>query len=506
MIKDENLSDKLIKKGSWLYIFSLLIAPSWYIIRILISNDLSVSDVWIIYSIISFITLISIYNDLWFTASLIYHIPKFWIKKQYNFIKSSIFISLVFQIFTSIILIIVLFFWSNWLAINYFQSHEAENILKIFCLYFLWINIYQILTSIFIAFQDTFYQKFIEFIKMWTIVLFTIFFFSTDNGSLINYTYAWLLWLLVSVSFWILIFFTKYKFVLEKWKLVYDRLVFKNFVKYSLLIFIWSNISILLWQIDLQMVLILLWPKEAWYYSNYLALLQISTIIIWPIFWFLLTVISEIYERKQKDKIILLQNFFYKFLFLFAISLWWILFTFWPVIAIILFWEKFIYSWEILRYSSLFIIFNILFTLNLTILAALWMVGERLKIIWKVLIINISLNTILINLLWIQWAIIATVISWIMMYILSYKKINTNIPITFEIKYIIKNIIYISIFLFLSYNILNNYFIYENIYRYHNLIILLLIIFMYIIYLWLLNYKELNILKNKILSIRNKSN
>lgn len=55
LFKEETLTEKLVKKWFWIYLFSFLIAPSWYIIRIIVSNDLSVSDVWLLYSIISFI-------------------------------------------------------------------------------------------------------------------------------------------------------------------------------------------------------------------------------------------------------------------------------------------------------------------------------------------------------------------------------------------------------------------------------------------------------------------
>jgi hypothetical protein len=45
LFKDETLAEKLIKKGFWLYLFTFLIAPTGYIIRIILSNNLPVSDV-----------------------------------------------------------------------------------------------------------------------------------------------------------------------------------------------------------------------------------------------------------------------------------------------------------------------------------------------------------------------------------------------------------------------------------------------------------------------------
>jgi len=43
LLEDENLGQKLVKKGFWLYLFSYLIAPAGYLVRLLISNSPEVS-------------------------------------------------------------------------------------------------------------------------------------------------------------------------------------------------------------------------------------------------------------------------------------------------------------------------------------------------------------------------------------------------------------------------------------------------------------------------------
>jgi hypothetical protein len=40
-----SLAEKFLKKGFWLYLFSFIIAPIGYIIKIIASNELSVSDI-----------------------------------------------------------------------------------------------------------------------------------------------------------------------------------------------------------------------------------------------------------------------------------------------------------------------------------------------------------------------------------------------------------------------------------------------------------------------------
>lgn len=179
LLQEETLAQKLITKGFWLYLFSYLIAPGGYLIRLMISNapEVSVADLGVLYSIVGLINFLNVYNDLGLTESLQYFLPKFWIKKQFNQIKTAIRLSIGVQIFTAFLIIAGLWWGADRLAAEYFHSEKAAQILRYFCRYFLGINILQSLQSIFIAFQKTFDQQFVEFLKTWATVGFTAFFF-----------------------------------------------------------------------------------------------------------------------------------------------------------------------------------------------------------------------------------------------------------------------------------------------------------------------------------------
>ena len=139
MIDQHNsLSEKFLKKGFWLYLFSFIIAPIWYIIKIIISWELTVSEVWILYGVISLITMLAAYNDLWLTDSINYFIPKFITKKRYDKVKSILVYTLISQMTTWILIALFFFFWADFIANNYFKTNEAAGVLKIFAFFFLW--------------------------------------------------------------------------------------------------------------------------------------------------------------------------------------------------------------------------------------------------------------------------------------------------------------------------------------------------------------------------------
>ena len=455
----KTLSEKFIKKGFWLYLFSFIIAPMGYIIKIILSWELSVSEIWILYGIISLIILISAYNDLWMSESLKYFIPEFVTKKRYDKVKFILFFALFIQISTSILIVLWFYFWADFIAINYFKTSSATEILKVFAFFFIWINIFQTINTFFIAVQDTFYSKICEMFRMLFIMICVLFIYFSDLSSLLNYSYTWLVWL----YWWILIslyfFYTKYyKKYFKSEKIFFDKKLAYKISKYAFLVFIWVSAWSILSQIDMQMIIYILGTTEAWYYTNYLSIIWIVFLVIWPIFLFLFPVFSELYSKKDFKKIKLIKQIFTKNF----ISIWIMFniffFVFAEIIAFTLFWEKFINSWAILKYSILFLIFNFLLQINFNILAWIWKVKQRVKIIFIAIVFNFILNLILIKYMWVYWVALATWFGWILIWILSELYLWKKYFIWFDYLWIIKNLFFMWSSWLLAYFYLLNIF------------------------------------------------
>jgi len=459
----KTLSEKFIKKGFWLYLFSFIIAPIWYIVKIIISWNISISELWILYWIISLITLLSSFNDLWITESLNHFLPKYITEKKYNLVKSLLTYSLIAQLSTWILITSFFYFWADFISNNYFKSPDAAWSLKIFAFFFLWINIFQIIQTFFMSVQNTFYAKFTELLRMSFILISTLIVFNLDLWNLVNYSYSWIIWLYFWIIFTLYFFYKNYyKKYLKFEKVIWSKELFKKIFSYALLVFVWAQAATILWQIDMQMIIYILWTTEAWYYTNYLSIMTIPFMIIWPVFAMLFPIFSELHAKKEHNKIKLIKSIFVKNFTVLAIAFNILFFVFWPIIAYILFWEKYILSWEIIRYSILFLVFNFLLQINFNILAWIWKVLDRVKIISIALIFNFTLNIILINKLWVQWAALTTWIWWILIYILSEYFLWKEYFIKFEIKFILKNIILMWSLWILSYYFLINIFEWLN--------------------------------------------
>lgn len=159
MLPTESLRDKFLKRGFWLYLFTLFIGPLGYLAKLITGNTLSIEEFGLLYSIIGLITLISGYNDLGFTESLNYFLPKTIIANDWVKVKLLFLYALTAQIGSSILIGGFFLFGADWLAAHYFHDSLAAPILKIFSLFFLGLNLFTLINTFFRAIQNTKLQK-----------------------------------------------------------------------------------------------------------------------------------------------------------------------------------------------------------------------------------------------------------------------------------------------------------------------------------------------------------
>ncbi len=498
LLKDETLARKLISKWFWLYLFAFLIAPSGYIIRVFLSNDLQVSEVWIIYSIIAIFSLFIIFNDFWFKQGFNRFLPKYWIEWDHNQLKTIIVLWFAVKLITTLIVWVVLFLFSWFLAENYFQNPQAEQVLNIFIFYFLFLNILSLFKSIFVAFQNAFANKFVEFLEMYSIVTFVIILFLSWTWSIETYSFAWLFGKIFATLIGAWIFFAYYRQNINLWKFSRDSSKFKNFFYFSIFALLGTYALKIINKIDLQMVMFFLWPEQAGFYTNFISLLTLLTLCLSPLLGFVFPIVSELASKQQYDKITLLQEFLYKYFITFALSISVLLAVLWPVIATVLFSDSYITSWLILMYIALFGVFKIIFKINFGILMWMGHSWQRTMILVFVVIFNIILNIILIPTIWVIWAGLATGLSWMLIAIASFRLLQRNIDIKIDWIFYLKNLIIIWILGGLVLYYKDVIFVLDDVYRFQNLAYLITIGVVYYIILAGFNVNQLKYFYNQL--------
>ena len=425
----ESLAQKFVNKWFWLYFFTFFIWPLGYLVKVLITRDLSVEEVGMLYGTLSFVILLSTYSDFGCTDSLAYFLPRHIVKKEYGKAKYLMQIVFLSQIITSITIYSILFFLAPWLSIHYFKA-DISDLLKIAWLFFIGINLLHIATAFFTSVQDTKLQKWTELVRIWATAIGTCILFFWDFWSLEKYLIVWIGWLVIGILFSTIYMVKKY-YIPYFWAVpaVKDSSLRKAFFSYALATLLTANITMILSQIDMQLIIYFLWARDVGFYSTYLSLIGIPFFILTPIIGFIFPVISELSGRWEEQKIQELVLRFWKYFGIIGIWTWVFLFQFSETLSIFFFWERFRESWEILAFSAPFIMFNFLIQISFQVLAGTGHIRKRAEILAIILIINTILNIILIPLLGTKWAALAVSLSWIPLYYMWAKATKLSLPI-----------------------------------------------------------------------------
>lgn len=457
-LQEETLSHKLISRWFRAYVFVIFTAPLAYLIRLVASNILSVPDVWIVYWVISLLWLLSSYNDLGLTESMQYFLPKYRLEGKKWQIKNTISLSFLMQMITWILIFCLLFFNAEWLAIHHFHAIEAINVIKIMSFYFLWTNLIQVCNSIFVAFQDTFNSWLIWFCNSISVLLFSILFrwFAGFNVSL--FALAWIIWVAVWIWIWLTQIFRKYSHLIKLPNDKIDKKLVSNQFKYAFWVFLTVNIWSLLWNVDQQLVINKLWAESSWYFTNMLSLLMIFISIVSPFLALLFPITTELSTRKEKEKFKLLESMMYTHFAFLAIIAGWIFLVFWQEISVLLYGEKFRFSWELLQILWPCLIFNCLSSLNFYLLAWLGKIKQRFVILLVSLIVNVTCNILVLFVLNLDLhAVIAVLaLSRVIQFIWWLIYIGKEYPFYFDRKFFFKNILIVWILCLLFLRIKNN--------------------------------------------------
>lgn len=447
LLQQETLTHKLINKWFRAYVFAIFTTPLWYLIRLVASNNLSVADIWIFYWVLSLFVLLSSYNDLWLTESLQYFLPKYRLEDKKWQIKNTIRLSFFMQFVTWIVIFCLLFFNAERLAIHHFHTVEAINVIKIMSFYFLWTNIIQVCSSIFVAFQDTFSSGLVGFSNMTSVLIFSIIFRLWASFNVSLFALAWIIWVAVWISIWVIQIFKKYRYLLILPRDTLDKNLISTQFKYAFWVFLTTNIWTLLWNLDQQLVVNKLWAESSWYFTNMLSLLNIFIIVVSPVLWIIFPVATELSTRNEKEKFKLLESTMYTYFAFLAIIIWWIFLVFWQEISVLLYWESFRFSWELLQILWPFLLFQCLSWMNFGLLAGLGKIKERFKVLLVSLIVNVTCNVLALFVFNLDLHAVISVLalSRIVQFVWWLIFIRKYYPFSFDRKFFFKNLLIVWI-------------------------------------------------------------
>jgi len=481
-----------VKGAATILFLSLIAAFLGYLVRVILARNLTVEDFGLFYAVFAFLGLLGVFKSFGFDKALVKFIPEFVHKKRYDFIKNSIVYVCIIQLITNTTIIIVVYLLSNFLATNYFQNSQAVFILKLMAIAFFLDSFVQVLRFSFLGFKKIFYYSLIDLIRMVLILTIILIGFNYKYGissPVIAYIVTPII--LILLFGYILVknvfpgcFVSKFSF---------NKKLLKKISHYSIFVMATTVGGVVLGYTDIIMLTYFSGLASVALYS--IALPTSKLLLYFPraLAGVLLPLTSELWSKKKK--IILKEGMesLYKYSFIIIIPLVFMIFSFSDLIINVFFGKSYISAVNAMKILVIGMIFAVLYVLNSNFFAGIGKPQISSKIVYTGAIFNFLTNLILIPIMGIIGAAIATTLSYIIMAVMGLVKIRRFINIVYPTKIWIKTFIGGLIFIFII-SLLKSLFI-MNVWIETTLVLIISGI-IYIIILFLLKAISINELKD----------
>lgn len=452
-----NATHQVLFGSAVLTVFSIIAGVIAYGTKLVLVRNLTVEEYGLFFSVLTLIFVLQIFTSLGLSSGLSRSIAKLRVHSEFSKIKSIIIGSFAIKMSMAILVMIILFVLSDWLAATYFENKQAQFLIVILSLYFPLNVLKSQFESLFNGFSKSFYLSLIQFLynlSIFIIVIVGFYFFSGISVPTVAYLGAFIIVVLVLL---VPLFktFNMFKFTCSNFKESNKELLIFSFP----LIFTAIGATLLSY-FDTLMLTYYDTLVEVGVYNIVYPTALLLVLIGSSIGVALLPVITRLFEEGKKDIISHAFSKIYVYVGFVIIPAIVILILLSEYIIEIFFGEEYLLGlivFNVLAFGSLFKIF---FAIHNKALIA---IGRPVFIFWVYVfgaVSNVVLNLFLIPLYSLTGAGVATVLSFMLMFGVSFIMLRREVGLVFPIsKFLmivlcsLSIVISVHIFWLLSFNI-----------------------------------------------------
>lgn len=389
--------------------------PLGYVVRLLYANNLSISEFGLFYALLNFFGFISVFNDLGFSETLRYFIPRYVVKHEKRKIKSAVIAAFITKCTYTIIVGSLLYICAGFFSAQFFKVPEAAHAIRIMIIYWFLSGMMSVLCDIFFAYKEAAIYGSTEVVRMILTVCIVFISFSlypADKFYIV--IWGWIAVYAVMVLIYSLIFFKKHRKIFQAKKYPFLK-IYREFTPYMIPTAIQSGILTLLNNSTVMLLTFLKGVEAVALYNIAQPIANILLLFIQPLSSLLLPVTIEFDVKKEHHKIrqilMVILNFGVFFLLPFTVLLCMYSYE----IISLLFKSVYTQASFFLKLASFQIFFVILNNFILVVVSGFGLPKERAKVIGYATGINLLLSGILIYIWGVSGAFIAGLSTYIFM-------------------------------------------------------------------------------------------
>ena len=429
---------KIVFGGSYIFVFSLLASVISYLTKMVLARNLSLSEYGLFFSVFAFVSFFLQFRDWGLNPALVRYTALFNADNQFGKIKSAFVFSLSLQTVLSIIVCIFLFLFARFLSNSFFKDPLAEYLIYFFCAY---VMISYWVTSLRAYFKGLQAYKIFglsNFLRNSFIFLSTIIFLYFGLGVFSPAMGYVLGWFFVTIIFFILFFKKKNIF---SYKLQSFKKVSKKMFSFGVFAFFTDFGGKMIEQIDTLMLTYFANLELVGMYNILIPTSMVMLVFVQTVSELVFPLASEAWAKKDTKTIIDWISTIFRYYFLFISPLFLLVAYYSKLLLSLLFDLHYAGSGIVLNVLLAGVFFLSLANLNNYVIAGMGLPKITTKAYFFAAIINLVLNLVLIPYFWMIGAAIATLLSYIFIFLFSSaflsKKINLNLDYFFHFKHLL---------------------------------------------------------------------
>lgn len=430
MVIMQNYTEKIVKGTIILFFVAVITSILGYGLRIFIARSLTVEEFGLFYSVIAFVSFFISLKDLGVGTALVNRIQDFKTNQKYSDLKTSIVSAYLFQFLIGLLISIALWVGSDYIAIKFFHNIEAKSIIQIMVIEFLLAS--TIMKPVVQGLQKIKAYSLIEMLRLIFVSISLIFLIHLGaNGVAYSYVIGSLL---VQIIFFIFIFKTIKN--LNGETRFFDQKILTGLLSFGMIVFAGNIANSFVAYADTLFLTYFATLEKVGLYQAALSTSQLVLVFANALTVVLFPIISEMWSRKEKDKIASGFSSLLKFSFIFIIPVAFVLIAFPELVITNLVGEKYINASSILQILALGTAMSSIFVILTTISNSIskpWLATKSIVIVGT---INVLLNIFFVVFLSLGplGSAISLVISFFVGVIYQMLKIERYIEI--KIKYL----------------------------------------------------------------------
>lgn len=343
---------------------------------------------------------------------IVRYISYFMGKKNLQKVKGTILSSIRLSLPLSLLLAILLFIFSEFVAVNIFHNSELTSIFRLFSITIPFITLSHVFLGAMIGFQRIEYQVGIKDVgEIFSRLLLTFILIYLGYG-LFGVEIAYII--SVIITFFLSFYFLKKKVFPQLISKVKPILIDKELFLFSFPLMFTGFLNLVVKWVDIFMIGIFRTASEVGIYNVALPTANLLVIVPTALMGLFMPVITELYSKKKKEDVKDLSKIISKWIFFANLPIFFLIFLFSKPILTIAFGSEYVVGYVAL---SVLLIGYLIASLSHTYSSILSMIKKTKVIMYVVIIttlINIILNYILIPKIGIVGGAIATSISLIL--------------------------------------------------------------------------------------------